>query len=138
MKISISESITTEIEELSGVWHKQYDSSKGVQYEFKKFHILAEENNEVVGILTGYTALSEVHVSNLVVDEKFRKQGIGRKLLQKVEEFFKDKNFSHISLATNEFQAPEFYKKCGYSLEFVRKNEKFPLFSKYFFIKWLD
>lgn len=70
--------------------------------------------------------------------ENYRKQGIGRILLQKLEEHFEGENYSNINLVTNEFQAPDFYKKCGYTLEFVRKNKKFPLLSKYFFIKWLS
>nr|WP_297708181.1 hypothetical protein [uncultured Butyrivibrio sp.] len=34
------------------------------------------------------------------------------------------------------FQAPEFYKKLGYELEFIRED-KDPKFSKYFYLKKL-
>jgi len=135
MRLSINNGVTEKIEELAESWHHEYEISKNVQYGFKKFHILAEENDEIVGILIGYTAFSEIYVDDLVVHEKFRNQGIGRMLLQKLEEHFEGKNYSNINLVTNEFQAPDFYKKCGYTLEFVRRNKKFPLLSKYFFIK---
>ncbi|MBR1735122.1 MAG: GNAT family N-acetyltransferase [Alphaproteobacteria bacterium] len=118
-------------------WYEKYETSKGVQCGFKKFHILAEEKGEIVGILIGYTAFSEIYIDDLVVHENFRNQGIARKLLQKLEEHFEGQNYSNINLVTNEFQAPNFYKKCGYTLEFVRKNDRLPLFSKYFFVKWL-
>ena len=141
MKISINEGATKEvienIEHLADSWHEKYETSKGVQYGFKKFYLTAEENGEIIGILIGYTAFSAICVDNLVIHEKFRERGIGGKLLRELEKHFEGQNYSNISLVTNEFQAPGFYEKCGYSLEFVRKNERFPLFSKYFFTKWL-
>lgn len=138
MRISINEGVTTEIEELAESWYEKYEASKGVSCEYKKFHVLAEENDKIIGILIGYTAFSEIYVEDLVVHENYRNQGIGKMLLQKLEAHFEGKDYSNINLVTNEFQAPDFYKKSGYTLEFVRRNKKFPLLSKYFFIKWLS
>ena len=108
MRISSNEGVTTGIEELTESRYEKYETSKGVLCGFKKFHILAEENNEIVGILIGYTAFSEIYIDDLVVHEKFRKQGIGRKLLQASEEYFEGKNYGNINLVTNEFQSPDF------------------------------
>ena len=58
--------------------------------------------------------------------------------MEAVENHFKDKNFENINLTTYEFQAPEFYKKCGYKVEFIRENKKEPKLTKYFLIKHLD
>ena len=138
MRVSINDGVTEKIEELAESLHYEYETSKGVSCEYKKFHIIAEENDEIVGILIGYTAFSEIYVEDLVVHKNFRNQGVGRMLLQKLEKHFEGKNYSNINLVTNEFQASDFYKKCGYTLEFVRRNKKFPLLSKYFFIKWLS
>ena len=138
MKISIDYDVAEKIEELAESWHEKYENSKGIQCGYRKFHIIADEKGEIVGILIGYTAFSEIYVDDLVVHGNYRNQGIGRMLLQKLEEHFEGKNYSNINLVTNEFQAPDFYKKCGYTLEFVRRNKKFPLLSKYFFIKWLE
>ena len=137
MKISVNYGVTEKIEEIAESWYEKYEASKSISCGYKKFHLIAKENDEIVGILIGYTAFSEIYVEDLVVHENYRKQGIGRMLLQKLEKHFDGKNYSNINLVTNEFQAPDFYKKCGYTLEFVRKNKKFPLLSKYFFIKWL-
>ena len=58
--------------------------------------------------------------------------------MEAVENHFKDKNFENINLTTYGFQAPEFYKKCGYKVEFIRENKKEPKLTKYFLIKHLD
>ncbi len=135
--ISISNEITQEISNWLDGKYDKYESSKGVQCNFAQFSVTIKEDENIIGALTGYTAFSEIYIDDLLVLPEYRNQGIGRKLLHYVEEHFKDQNFTNINLVTNEFQAPEFYKKCGYTLEFVRKNPKFPKFTKYFFIKWL-
>jgi hypothetical protein len=55
-------------------------------------------------------------------------------IVDAVEEAYKGKGYSKITLTTFGFQAPGFYKKQGYELEFVRED-KDPKLSKYFFAK---
>lgn len=137
MELKFIDKIPDRIDELLEKEYVVYEAQKGVESRFKRFYILAEDNENIVGILTGYTIFSEVCIEELLVVQGHRNQGIGRSLLLCLESYFQGKDFTNINLVTNEFQAPEFYKKCGYSLEFIRKNEKYPLFSKYFFVKWL-
>lgn len=137
MELKFVDNIPSDIDELLEREYAKYEAQKGVKSRFKRFYILAEESGNIVGILTGYTIFSEVCVDELIVVQEHRHRGIGDSLLSYLESYFREKDFTNINLVTNEFQAPEFYKKRGYSLEFVRKNERFPLFSKYFFIKWL-
>ena len=56
--------------------------------------------------------------------------------LQKIYDEYKDKGFENINLTTYGFQAPEFYKKCGFKVEFVRENKKNPKLNKYFLVKY--
>ena len=97
------------------------------------------ERSWFLGFLTGssYRYYSEATINNLVVKKDYLGQGIGTKLIRKVEECFKNNGFNNINLVTNDFQEPEFYKKCGFELEFVRKNKKSPKPTKYFFVKYL-
>lgn len=44
------------------------------------------------------------------------------------------KGYEKISITTFGFQAPEFYKKLGYELEFVREDAD-PKLKKYFYLK---
>lgn len=138
MELKFVDKIPDHIDELLEKEYVAYETQKGVESHFKRFYILAEDDENIVGVLTGYAIFSEVCVDELLVVQEYRKRGIGRSLLLCLESYCRGKDFTNINLVTNEFQAPEFYKKCGYSLEFVRKNKKCPLFSKYFFIKWIN
>ena len=59
---------------------------------------------------------------------------VGSKLVEAVENAYKDKGYEKIALTTFGFQAPEFYKKLGYELEFIRQDNDSKL-SKYFYLK---
>ncbi|HEV8052712.1 MAG TPA: GNAT family N-acetyltransferase [Parachlamydiaceae bacterium] len=85
--------------------------------------------------LNAFTAFSEIYVDDIWVYQFFRGKGYGRKLLQELENRFKGKGFNNINLVTNAFQAPEFYKKCGFTVEFIRINVQNPKLTKTFFIK---
>lgn len=55
--------------------------------------------------------------------------------MEAVENFYKDKGFENIKLTTYAFQAPVFYQKCGYEIEFIRKNKENPKLDKYYLVK---
>lgn len=57
-----------------------------------------------------------VHIDILWVDENFRENGYGSKLVKKVEDLAVEKGCRFIYLDTFSFQAPEFYKKNGYEV----------------------
>lgn len=63
---------------------------------------------------------------------------IARRLIAELENNFKDRGHNKINLVTSHFQAPNFYKKWGFKVEFVRVNKKNPHLSKTFFIKYFD
>ena len=58
------------------------------------------------------------------------------KLIQTVEDYFKNKGFENINLTTYGFQAPEFYEKCGFKIEFIRENKENPKLNKYYLVKY--
>ena len=94
------------------------------------------DDKRIVGVITGHTYYKEVHIADLIILEEYRKQHIGSELIKIVEETFKNKGFENINLTTYEFQAPEFYKKCGFNVEFVRKNKIDEKLNKYFLVKY--
>lgn len=96
----------------------------GVTCNYMPFAFVAKEDNKIVGIITGNSYYKEVHISDLIILEEYRNKQIGSKLVENVENYYKDKGFENINLTTYGFQAPEFYKKCGFKVEFIRENKK--------------
>ena len=114
----------------------QYAIQKEVELNYEDFCFVAEDEGDIAGVITGRAYYNEVHIGDLIVGKDLRKSGIGSKLVRAVEDAYKDKGYEKITLTTFGFQAPEFYKKLGYKLEFVRED-KDPKLSKYFLIKKL-
>ncbi|MDR1241097.1 MAG: GNAT family N-acetyltransferase [Oscillospiraceae bacterium] len=137
LKIKYLENANPELAEFVSFEFKKYEAKNGVTANFKQFNIVAEKYNTIVGILSGRVFYTEINIDEIIVLEQFRGEGIGRKLIEKLEGFYEDKEFETISLTTYQFQAFEFYKKCGYQLEFIRENKNNPKFTKYFFVKYI-
>lgn len=114
-----------------------YESSHGIDVNYKRFaFVLSDESDEAIGVLNAFTAFSEIYIDDMWVDHAHRGQGHGKKLIKALEDHFENKGFNNINLVTSAFQAPEFYKKCGFSVEFVRENTKNPQLTKTFFVKY--
>ena len=107
----------------------------GVMCRYTPFALAAKRDRAVVGVIKGHSFYREAHISELIVAEGFRGQGIGTRLLAAAEALFKDTGLDNINLTTYRFQAPEFYQKNGYRLEFIRENPACPALAKYFFAK---
>ena len=115
----------------------KYETSHGIDVNYKRFAlVLSDAQNNTLGVLNAFSAFAEIYIDDMWVDSHHRGKGHGRKLIQALEDHFKDKGFNNINLVTNQFQAPEFYKKCGFELEFIRKNIKNSKLTKFFFVKF--
>ena len=56
------------------------------------------------------------HVDYLWIDERYRGDDYGTKLLQKIEEIARENKCRFVHPDTLSFQALGFYEKCGYSV----------------------
>lgn len=135
MEIAKTE-LNDELEKLIEEEFARYEAKNAVACRFTPFSFIAKENNKLVGALTGFTCFSEVYIDELVVMEARRGKGIGRRLIEAVEDCYRNGGYHNINLCTNEFQAPGFYEKLGFELEFVRKNQRDPKLNKYFYVKF--
>lgn len=127
-------------DDLCGIIDSEFDKfaeKNDVVCNYETFAFTAKEDNKAVGVISGHSYYNEVHIGNLIILEQYRKKGIGKKLLEMAEKHFADSKFESITLSTYEFQAPEFYKKCGFEVEFIRENKKNPKLTKYFLIKFI-
>ena len=116
-----------------------YEASHGIDVNYNRFSlVLKNESQKVMGVLNAYTAFSEIYIDDIWVDSTHRGQGYGKQLIAELENKFKGKGFNNINLVTSAFQAPEFYKKCGFIAEFTRINKINPKLSKTFFVKFFE
>ena len=87
-------------------------------------YFLAKENNEVIG--TCYIAIipnltrtgqSIGYVENVIIDEKHRKKGIGRKLMEMAINYAKEENCYKVVLQSrmDRKEAHKFYESIGFS-----------------------
>lgn len=77
--------------------------------------LVRDDNDAILGGLYGHTFYRWLFIELLAVPEQGRGQGIGSKLMNRVEEFAREKDCVGIWLDTFDFQAPGFYKKLGYT-----------------------
>ena len=122
------------IGEFIGKEFADYAVQNGVELNYDDFCFVEEEDGKILGVITGRAYYDEVHVVDLIVDPGCRRSGLGSRLVATVEEAYKNKGYAKITLTTFGFQAPEFYKKLGFQVEYVREN-KDPKLSKYFLCK---
>ena len=111
-----------------------YALKNEVTLGYDEFCFVEEEDGKILGAITGRAYYNEVHIGDLIVSKDCRRSGLGSKLVKAVEDYYSGKCYDIITLTTFGFQAPEFYKKLGYKIEFVREN-KDPKLSKYFLSK---
>lgn len=136
INIEYSENLNEDFYKIIDDEFNKFALKNEVVCNYKSFSFIAKEDEKFVGIITGNSYYKEVHISDLIIIDEYRNKHIGSKLVQTVEDYFKDKGFENINLTTYGFQAPNFYKKCGFKVEFIRKNKENPKLDKYYLVKY--
>lgn len=81
----------------------------------KNFYFKLIEKRKIIGIVTGDFKGGVVYVEELIVMEKDRKRGIGKKLMDKIISYGKQNKAHKIYLFTGiDWPANSFYKQLGY------------------------
>lgn len=94
--------------------------------DFTKYnhnHILvAEKDNKVAGYITYSAILDEVQIANVATHPDFRRQGIGKKLIEAL--ISNSNGCSVITLEVRQSNQPakNLYAKCGFEITATRKN----------------
>ena len=114
-----------------------YGEQNNVVLNYDEFCFVAEDDEgNIAGVITGRAYYNEVHIGDLIVGRECRRAGLGRMLVCAVEDAYKGKGYEKITLTTFGFQAPEFYQKLGYEVEFIREDND-PKLRKFFLAKIL-
>ena len=139
IKINFLENLDEKIDKQMSDDLIAYEASHRIDVNYKRLSItISNENDEVCGVLNAYTAFAEIYIDDMWVASAYRGKGYGKHLLQALEDHFKGQGFNNINLVTSAFQAPEFYRKYGFTEEFTRINKINPKLSKTFFVKFFE
>ncbi len=90
----------------------------GLSEEAISFEIF--DKSGFVGAIVVQLFWGQLHIKFLLVEEKYRGQGIGRQLMAHALEFGNTRECHFAFVETMSFQALEFYQKMGFKQDFVR------------------
>lgn len=102
-------------------------TSTGIYETFcqnQAFVAVAECDGEITGYCIIYYVMDEGEIARIAVDEKVRRQGVGRGLLDYVCKCCKMKNINRLLLDVRESNesARRFYEQYGFTVDGIRKN----------------
>lgn len=138
LRIELSKNATAEEREAILTPLRAYNAAKAGATVSEQIALLVRnDSDEILGGLYGRVFYQWFFIELLSVPELARGQGMGSKLMQMAEDLAREKKCVGMWLDTFEFQAPEFYRKCGYS-EIGHIADYPPGYKHFFFQKRLD
>ena len=102
-------------------WSKEAiinSAAEGVKF------FVCEENDSIVGYAGLQTVLDEGYITNIAVTAPFRRKGIGKLLLDAIDEVAEELSLSFVSLEVRQSNIPaiSLYTLYGYESQGVRKK----------------
>ena len=95
------------------------------------------EDGRALGGLSALCRFETCFLDLLAVDSEARSKKIGSQLMQSLETLCREKGLKYILLNTQDYQAPEFYRKLGYELVTALEDIPFEGTTRYYFKKRL-
>ncbi|MEM6997963.1 MAG: GNAT family N-acetyltransferase [Patescibacteria group bacterium] len=145
LKIQVTKELTdSEFKQNSG-WWKEFDllefgeiSKDYDGLEEAPTFIVAREDDELAGVLYVVFEFGVARIKEIMVNPNYRNKGIGKQLLDKVEEIASEYKCHKLWLETTETgNSIRLYKRCGYEIE-ARLKKHFFQADFVIMSKWLD
>ena len=95
--------------------------------------LVRDRNKEIVAGLYGWTWGRCCEVRTLWIDEQWRRQGLGTRLMAAAEAEARARGATQIVTSTHSFQAPDFYRRLGFYT--VGQIEDYPLGHQHIFLR---
>ena len=125
MTLEIKDESTLEaLEEVTDALNAFNHANSDVGNAHQKIFVLRGEEGQLIGGVVLVVHWHWLYIEILVVNEAFRGQGLGSRLLRQAETYAKAEGCVGAYLDTLSFQAPDFYRKHGY--EVLAELENFP------------
>jgi GNAT superfamily N-acetyltransferase len=92
----------------------RYNNEKMGKQKYKRLAISLREGNEIVGGIVGEVWTAVLFIQFFWLEQGLRGTGFGRKLIGAIEDEARRFGAKRSYLDTMSFQAPGFYRICGY------------------------
>lgn len=89
-------------------------NAKIIKEKSSHFSVFAKDGAQIIGGALIWEHSDALYIDVLWCNEKYRKQGIGTKIITMIDDAAKNKGLPKIFVDTYEFQAQDFYKKHGF------------------------
>ena len=117
MTLEIKDESTLEtLEEVTDALNAFNHANSDVGNAHQKIFVLRDEQERLIGGVVLVVHWHWLYIEILVVNEAFRGQGLGSRLLRQAEAYAKAEGCVGAYLDTLSFQAPDFYRKHGYEV----------------------
>jgi GNAT superfamily N-acetyltransferase len=92
----------------------RYNTEKMGKQKYKRLAISLREGNAIVGGIVGEIWTTVLFIQLFWLEQRLRSKGFGAKLIKAIEDEARRFGATHAYVDTMSFQAPGFYRGCGY------------------------
>ena len=91
-----------------------YNTEKMGKQKYKRLAISLREGDKIVGGIVGEVWTTVLFIQFFWMEQKYRGKDFGKKLIKAIEDEARKFGATRSYLDTMSFQAPGFYRACGY------------------------
>lgn len=102
----------------------EYAVKRGLAGTGGYFYVVYDEG-KVIAAISGFDNFGPAEIGGLWVDEKYRSQGYGKLLVEKAQEWAKQKGCKAMTVFTlKDWPAYAWYQRLGFEVEFERHDHR--------------
>ena len=91
-----------------------YNAEKMGKQKYKRFAVTLRERGKIVGGIVGEVWTTVLFIQFFWMEQKYRGKDFGTKLIKSIEDEARKFGATRSYVDTMSFQAPGFYRNCGY------------------------
>src|SRR6201995_2726622 len=91
-----------------------YNTEKMGKQKYKRLAVSLKQGSKIVGGIVGEVWTTGLFIQYFWIEQKLRGKDYGTKLIKAIEDEAKRFGATHSYVDTMSFQAPGFYRSCGY------------------------
>ncbi|MGD9649661.1 MAG: GNAT family N-acetyltransferase [Dongiaceae bacterium] len=114
--------LTPDIDDRIDEGFAAHAKAAGIERRRFRFDFVARQDARFAGIIEGKIFFGMLLINTLFIEEDFRNKGLGKKLLEQALDYGRGQGCRFATVTTFDFQAPEFYQKNGFIIQFIDEN----------------